>query len=229
MNIFIQVFYSLIYEPLLGFLVFIYNILPYKDLGLAVIILTIIVRLILLPSSIHSLKSQKAISALQPEIEKIQNKYKQDKERQAKEVFGLYQKHKVNPLGSILSLVIQIPVLLGIYRVFLNGFQNFNYFFLGVIDLSKPNIYLALIVAISQFFQSKTMFSAKDIAGVGKDKEFQKIFQKQMIYFLPLFTFFILLKIPSVIALYFLVSNIFTIFQQYFILKDENKYESKTN
>jgi YidC/Oxa1 family membrane protein insertase len=229
MNIFIQAFHSLIYEPLLGFLVFIYNILPYQDFGLAVIILTVIVRLILLPSSIHSLKSQKALSALQPEMEKIQNQFKHDKERQAKEVLNLYQKHKVNPLGSILSVIIQIPVLLGIYKVFLNGFQDFNYFFLGIIDLSKPNLYMALIVAISQFIQSKTMFSTKEITGNSKEKEFQKIFQKQMIYFLPIFTFFILLKLPSVIALYFFVSNIFTILQQYFILKDENKYGPKTN
>jgi YidC/Oxa1 family membrane protein insertase len=229
MNIIIQGFNSLIYKPLLGFLVFIYNILPYQDFGLAVIVLTIIVRLLLLPSSIHALKAQKSLSALQPEIEKIQERYKQDKEKQAKEVFALYQKHKVNPFGSILSLFIQIPVLLGIYRVFLNGFQNYNYIFLGVFDLSKPNLYLAVLVAISQFVQSKTMFGSQDTAMAGKNKEFQRIFQKQMIYFLPLFTFFILLKLPSVIALYFLVSNIFTIFQQYFILKDEKKYGPKTN
>lgn len=230
MNIIFQIFDVLVYNPLLWFLGFIYNTLPYKDFGIAVIILTLVIRFILLPSSLHSLRSQKALSALQPEMKKLQDKHKDNKEKQAKAMFDLYKERKISPFGGILSIFIQIPILLGLYKVFLNGFQDgFNYLFLGVVDLSAPNFYMALIAGISQFFSSKLMFSMKTINIEGKGKEFQQIFQKQIIYFLPLFTFFILLKLPSVLALYFLISNIFTVFQQYIILKEEKKHEPISN
>jgi YidC/Oxa1 family membrane protein insertase len=222
MNLLSQFFHSFIYQPLLYFLVFIYNILPYKDLGLAVIILTVLIRLILLPSNIHSLKTQKKLAELQPEIEKIQKKYKNNKEKQAQELFKLYQKQKVNPFSSIISLIIQIPILIGLYRVFLNGYQDFNSLFLGSIDLSQPSLAMAFVAAITQFIQGKLIIDTKQQIASFKSNEFQKIFQKQITYFLPLFTFFILLKLPSVLALYFFTSNIFTIFQQYFILKEEH-------
>jgi len=230
MNIIFQIFDLVVYGPLLGFLGFIYNVLPYKDFGIAVIILTIVIRLILLPSSLHSLRSQKALGALQPEMKKIQDKHKDNKEKQAKAMFDLYKKKKVSPFGGILSIFIQIPILVGLYKVFLNGFQDgFNYLFLGVVDLSSPNFYMALVAGISQFFSSKYMMSMSTVSLDGKGKEFQQIFQKQIIYFLPIFTFFILLKLPSVLALYFLISNIFTVFQQYIIIKEGKKNETSSN
>jgi len=221
MNLISQFFHSFIYQPLFEFLAFIYNLLPYKDLGLAVILLTLLIRLILLPFNIHSLKTQKKLAKLQPEIEKIQKKYKNNKEKQAQELFKLYQKQKVNPLNSFISLIIQVPILIGLYRVFLNGYRDFNFLFLGTINLSQPSLVMAFITAITQFVQAKLTMRERQQFISGKNSKFQKFFQKQTNYFLPLFTFFILLKLPSVLALYFITSNIFTIFQQYFILKEE--------
>lgn len=218
----IQGFHLFVYQPLLKFLIFIYKILPVQDFGLAVILFTILIRLLLLPSTLHSLRAQKKLAELQPEIEKIQKKYQNNKEQQAQELFKLYRKQKINPLSGILSLLIQVPILIGLYRVFLNGFQDFDYLFLNRFDLSQPSLILAFITGITQYFQGKyTIAGTKEKPLSGKNTDFQKILKKQIVYFLPFFTFLILLKLPSVLALYFLTSNIFTIFQQYFILKKE--------
>ena len=251
MDFFISAFNIILYQPLFNALVFLYQFLPGKDFGIAVIVLTIIIRIILYPLMLKSIKSQKMLSELQPKIQEIQQKYKNDKERQAKEMMGLYQKEKINPFGGCLPLLIQLPILIALYRVFWRGLQPgaishlysfvpnpgvINPIFFGLINLAESNFGLAIFAGISQFFQSKMLMSKTPHQQVGsgevkktdKMPQFSNIMQKQMLYFLPIFTVLILLRLPSAIALYWIVTALFSIFQQYLIIKPKRTSSSSS-
>ncbi|MCJ7829521.1 YidC/Oxa1 family membrane protein insertase, partial [Patescibacteria group bacterium] len=116
-------FNIILYKPLFNALVLLYQYLPGHDFGIAVIILTIIIRLILYPLMVQSIRSQKVVSELQPKIQEIQLKYKNDKEKLAKATMELYQKEKINPFGGCLPLLIQLPILIALYQVFWKGLQ----------------------------------------------------------------------------------------------------------
>lgn len=235
MDIFIQAFKIFLYQPLLNALVFLYQYLPGHDFGLAIIALTILIRLILYPFMAKSIKSQKTLSDLQPKLQEIQQKYKDNKEQQTKEVMALYKEKKINPFGGCLFLLIQLPVLIALYRVFWRGLQPgmlvylysfiprpevMNPVFIGLINLNQPNFILAVLAGIAQFFQTKmTMPKKLNTNPSNKTSQFSEMFQKQALYLFPLFTVFILWKLPAALGLYWLVSSIFSISQQYFVLK----------
>jgi len=234
MNFFIEAFYLILYKPLFNALVFIYYYFPGRDFGVAVILLTLIIKIILYPLGATAVKSQKVLQELQPKIQKIQKKYKNDKEKQTKAFLELYQKEKVNPFSGCLPLLVQFPILIALYRLFWHGFQpeqmiylyNFmpspgliDTFFLKVIDLSRPNIILAFAAGICQFVQSKMMLPKTSALGQKNNSQIGEIFQKQSVYLFPVFTVLILWRLPSAIGLYWIVSTLFSIFQQYFVFK----------
>ncbi|MFQ6049452.1 MAG: YidC/Oxa1 family membrane protein insertase [Candidatus Paceibacterales bacterium] len=239
MNLLGDAFNIILYQPLLNVLVLLYEYLPGHDFGIAVIVLTVLIRLILYPLMAQSIKSQKAMSGLQPKIQEIQKKFKDDREKQTKEMIELYRKEKINPFGGFLPLLIQLPVLIALYRVFWRGFQpeemaslysfiphpgGINPTFLGLVNLSQASIFLAILAGITQFFQSRTM-TPKTQEPKQKDQmaQFSKIIQKQMLYFFPIFTVFILLKLPAAIAIYWIVTSLFSIVQQCNISKNHAK------
>ncbi len=239
MEVFINIFKTILYQPLFNVLILFYKYLPGHDFGIAVIVLTILIKFLFYPLGIKAIKSQKALSELQPKIKEIQEKYKKDKETQAKETMKLYQKEKINPFSGCLPLLIQFPVLIALFWVF-KTFQGgltstelevlypfiscpeINTKFLGLIDLVKPSIFLAVFAGIGQFFQTK-MTIPKIEPGKNKTSNFSSIMQKQMKYFFPIFTVFILFKLPSAIGLYWLATTLFTIIQQYFTLRDKKQ------
>ena len=106
MSIFLSIYNEAIYRPLLNLLVFFYNIIPGHDIGLVIILLTILIRLILAPSFHKSLTSQKALNDLQPKLNELREKHKDDKEAQARGIMGLYKEYKIKPLASCLPLII---------------------------------------------------------------------------------------------------------------------------
>jgi len=228
---FIVTFFDIfLYKPLFNTLVLLYSYIPGHDFGIAVILLTIVIRFLLYPLSVKSLNSQKALQSLQPKIQEIQKKHKDDKEKLAKETLELYRKEKINPFGGFVLALIQLPVLIALYRVFWKGLNvselsylygfvsnpgSINAMFLGMLDLSKPNLIFAVLAGVLQFFQTKMMLPK--IAKTGDS--FSKIMQNQMLYFFPFMTIAILMTLPSAIGLYWTVSGIFSIIQQYFLLK----------
>jgi len=235
MELLINVFNIILYQPLFNALVFFYQYLPGHDFGVAVIVLTILIRIILYPLMVQSVKSQKVLSELQPKIQEIQSKYKDDKERQAKAMMELYQKEKINPLGGCLPLLLQLPILIALYQVFWKGLrpeamENLYSFisnpgsidptFFGLINLGQASLVLALLAGITQFFQTKmiTPKTAKIKKG-DQMSQFSGMMQKQMLYFFPIFTVFILWKLPAAIALYWIITALFSIGQQYLIFK----------
>jgi len=243
MNFIIEIFQTILYRPLFNALVIFYQLIPGHDFGVAVILLTILTNLIIYPFRAQSFRSQKVLTNLQPKIQELQAQYKDDKERQTKELISLYRKEKINPLGGLLPLLIQLPILIALYQVFWKGLRPesitnlysfvsqpgvINPIFLGLINLGQASLILAVLAGVTQFFQSKTIISQtlpqnKFEAGQAKKpdqmSQFSNIFQKEMLYFFPVFTVFILWKLPAAIALYWITTSLFSLVQQYFIFK----------
>jgi len=232
-NFFINFFIYVFYQPLLNGLVFLYKLLGF-NLGLAIITLTLIIRIILLPISIKALRYERSLLNLRDKIKEIQTKYKNNKEEQARKILELYQKEKVNPFFPLLINLIQLPILWGLYEVFRKGLTPDSFFylypsisppleihssFLGVFDLSKPSPFLAVFAGIVHYLQSlffsKTFSKQHPPTTSKKELDFSTIFQKQLLYFLPLLIAIILFSLPSALALYWTINSFFSIIQQY--------------
>lgn len=213
--------------------------MPGHDLGLAIIALTVIIKLALLPLTRQQIKSQKALQDLQPKIEEIKKKFKDKKEAMGRAMMALYKKDKVNPFSSCLPLLIQLPFLWAVFRIFRNSLngeslnlvysfisrpETLNTISLGIIDLSNPNVILAFLAGAAQFWQVKMMSTKKpEVKSKGaKDEGMMATMNKQMLYFMPAMTFFICLKFSSGLALYWLTTTILTALQQIYIFKHKD-------
>jgi len=241
-----QLFNVLLYQPIFNLLVFLYNIVPGSDIGIAIVLLTIVIKLVLYPLSIKSIRSQKALQDIQPKMEELKKKFKDQKDKLAQEMMKLYKTEKVNPFSSCLPIIIQLPFLIAVFRIFrveLNGAHfellypfvsnpgTLNPVSFGMFDLSQPNLYLAIITGAVQFWQTKMMISRKQPSVQGsKDEKMMSMMNKQMVYFMPIFTVFIGAQLPAGLILYWFTTTLLMVFQQYFIFnKDKSKkLEAKT-
>ena len=220
-------FHIVLYQPLLNILIFLYEHVTFQDLGIAIILLTIIIRSALYPLFYKSLKHQSVMQRIQPHVKKIQETHKGDKEKQATALLALYKEHKVNPFSGFFLILIQLPILIALYRVFLNGFsptvfQDLYSFIhapvemhslsLGLIDLTARNILIVVLAAIAQYFQGRIAIK-KRAKGQGEGTPAEKI-GKQMVFMGPILTLAILSSLPSAIGLYWLTTSIFSLFQQ---------------
>ncbi len=234
----IEFFRTILYQPLFNILIFLYAYIPGNDLGVAIILLTVLIKLLFFPLSLKAVKSQKALSGIQPKIKEIQEKYKDNKEEQSKKMMELYKEEKINPFSGCLPLLIQLPVLIALFWVFrafeggISGVEfqmlysfiprpeTVNPYFLGFLNLVEPSIYIAVLAGISQFLQTRmTLPKTK----TEKKADFSSMMQKQMQYFFPVITVVILLRLPSAIGLYWMTTTIFTIIQQYVVFKKKPK------
>jgi len=239
---------ELVYRPLFNLLVFIYNIVPGHDVGIAIVALTLIVRIALYPINSKSIESQRKLQKIQPQIKKIQKRYKDDKEKQAKALMKFYQENKINPFSGCLPLLIQFPILIALYHVFINGFKDeslsslYSFVYnpghidpisLGFMNLSETNMYLALIAGIAQYFQTKMLMKAKnenerkkknnEDEKEDKTQDFAQSMTKQMAYIMPIVTVVFAMSFPSGLALYWIATTVFAIVQQHLIIsKQEN-------
>jgi YidC/Oxa1 family membrane protein insertase len=249
-----SLFSTLIFQPLYNLLIVLYVIIP--DLGVAIIILTIIIRILLIPLSRKSIESQKKMQEIQPELKKIQEKYKHDKQLQGKKVMEFYKEKKINPAGGCLPMIIQLIFLITLYRVFMLGLNTpevsdlvysfiknpgqLNPIAFGFLDLAKPSIFLAVITALAQYWQGKMMLARKEedkklMPAKKKEKkeddapDFGAMMQQQMVYMGPILTLVIGMKFASGLILYWLVTTVFMAIQQWFIIqKDKKILKSKT-
>lgn len=217
-------------KPLFNALVFLYQYVTFQDLGLAIILLTVIIRIILYPFFYKSLRNQAIIQKIQPEIKKIQENYKNNKEEQAKALLELYKLHQVNPFSGFLLIIIQLPILIALYRVFLQGlneasFQNLYSFIsqpqvihqtlLGLINLSDKSIIIVGLAAFSQYLYGRlTLPQNKD-----NQSSTNARITKNMVLIMPLVTVMVLYFLPSAVGIYWLTTTIFSIGQQLYINK----------
>lgn len=232
-----ELFHTILSVPIFNLLVFLYDTLPGSDIGFAIIALTILIKVALWPLMSQSLRSQKALQEIQPKVEELKKTHGEDKEALAKAMMELYSKEKVNPLSSCLPLLIQLPILIALYRVLLVGFGpetlselysfvpnpgEINYSFLGILDLSKASIYLAVLAGFFQFIQTRMMVSRRPPKQVqGKkgamDESMLASMNKSMMMFMPLITIVIGSTLPAGLTLYWVTVNIVSIVQQKFV------------
>lgn len=238
-----DLFQTLLVQPMFNLLVFLYDVLPGSDMGFAIIVLTIIIKLILWPFMNSSLKSQKALQELQPKVEELKEKHKDNKEALAKAMMELYQTEKVNPLSSCLPLLVQFPILIALYRVLLQGFDpsalgqlyafvpnpgEINKFFLGFLDLSAASVWLAVIAGVFQFFQTRMLMTKRPPKAVqgtpgAKDETMMAAMNKSMMYFMPVVTVLIGASLPGGLTLYWVTITIVSIIQQVVVFRTKEK------
>lgn len=210
-------------------------VVPGGDVGVAVVILTIIIRLVLLPFSLSAARTQRAMKDLEPKIKELKEKHKDDKEKEALETLALYREAKVNPFASILMVFIQIPALLALYWVFLyepfsviNTARLYSFVptplttsleFLGFISIAGKSVVLAVLAGITQFFQAHAALSGtmkpSDTKSVQGD--FQKVMGLQLKYVFPFLIGTISYTTSSAIALYFITTNLAGVLQEWHV------------
>jgi YidC/Oxa1 family membrane protein insertase len=240
-----EIFHTLIYQPLYNILIFLYNIVPGADFGISIILITLILRLALMPIYKKQIESQQKLQEMQPKIKELQNKYKDDKERQTKELMQFYKDNKTNPFSGCLPLIIQLIFLIGIYRIlitisenglvvdpkelysFVSNPGNINQMFIGFFDLTKASPLFAILAAIAQYFQTKMLMQKQPAKTTTPSEngmpDISQIMGKQMLYLGPLLTLFIGIKFPAGLSLYWLASTLFMLIQQIYMEKGKKK------
>ena len=227
-------FHAFFYNPIYNALVALMAIVPGGDVGIAVIILTIIIRLILLPFSLSAARTQRAMKTLEPKIKELKEKHKGDKEKEALETLSLYREAKVNPFASILTVFIQIPVLLALYWVFI--YEPFvtldtarlyaltplphvvSLQFLGIISVSGKSLILAILAGVTQFLQAHMALSGTmKPSGTGTQADFQRVIGMQLKYVFPFLIGTISYTTSGAIALYFIATNLAGVAQEWHV------------
>ncbi len=228
----IYLYQIIFYRPILNVLVYFYETIAGHDFGIAIILVTLLIRLVLYPLFHKGAKHQMALQRLQPKIKKIQELHKNDKQKQTEALMGLYKEHGVNPFLSIVLLVVQLPILIALYRIILSGLgaggigsglysfipepHAINALFLGILDLKQRSIILVLLAALAQYFQSKLAIYRAPNAGPPSPAERMA---RQMVFIGPIITVVIFYNLPAGVGLYWLISSLFSIIQQLIVNK----------
>jgi YidC/Oxa1 family membrane protein insertase len=216
----------IIYQPILNLTIFLYGTIGFGDLGVAIIVMTMVVRAALVPLSLKMARSQKAMAELAPHIEKIKAQHQGNTTAQSEAVMKLYRERGVNPLMGCLPLLLQLPILIGVYRVFLNIFKpetltllyrfiphpaTINHFFLGLLDISKSSPVLAVLAGVAQFFQARSIMATQPPTGQAA------AMNRQMTYLLPAMIIVIGWSLPAGLALYWIVTSLWSVGEQLYL------------
>lgn len=235
-----ELFTELFYRPLFNALAWLYENVAFEDLGIAIILLTVIIRLVLFPLFQKTVKHQQITQNIQPEIKKIQKKHKDDKETQAKHIIELYGRYKINPMTPIIALLVQVPIIFILYRIFINGFSNGaldllypsinlpavpEQTFLGLLDLTQSSVAIAVIAALLQYIQGSLSLKKRG-KNDGEPSKAEKV-GKKMVLFMPLVTLGILYTLPAAVGIYWSTTTVFSIFQQALVARSLNKKGQK--
>jgi YidC/Oxa1 family membrane protein insertase len=238
-------FSTFLIKPLYNGLIFLIDVLPGGNVAVALIIITIAVRLLLFPVAKKSIENQIKIRHFEPEVAALRAKYT-NKQEQALKIMAFYKEKNLNPLSGLLLVFLQIPVIFALYYVFMrSGLPEINaaalYDFIikpqapdfslfGFLDLNEKSYFLASLCAITQFFQIKLSMpvTPKTKMGTSFKDDLAKSMSIQMRYIFPVVIFFISYSLSGIIALYWTTSNLFTIFQEY-LVKNRLKKEGYGN
>lgn len=172
--------------------------------GLSIILLTVIIRLVLFPLTLGQTKSMQAMKLLQPKMQEIQKKYKEKPDEYQKRVMALYKENKVNPFGSCLLMLVQLPFMWGLFLTL----QKFNFtetFILWELGKPDPTFVLPILAAVTTLIQSLQTITDPS--------------QRTIMMIMPLFIGYLTIKFPTGLVIYWITSNLFSIAQQYFIAR----------
>jgi len=224
-------FKAILYTPLFNLLVFLSWLVPGHSVGWAIILITIIVRIALWIPNSKALKSQLYIREHQAELKTVTDKYT-DPQEKAKAQMAFYKEKGINPLSGCLPILIQLPILIILYRVFITGLGDIrpdllysftphldvvNAHFLGLNLADKDRFFLPVIAAILQFVQAKMSQQMMPVNNNPKDPG--AMMTKQMLYIFPAMTYFIGSTLPAGLSLYWATTTLFQVGQQYWVMK----------
>ncbi len=230
-----ELFNNIIFIPLYNAFILLIDILPYHSAAISIILLTIFVKFALMPLAFKMAHTQKRMKEIAPHIEKLKEKHKDDKQKLTLETMELYKRENIKPFASFLILLIQLPIIIVLYWVFIrSGFPEIKtdilYGFVGIptyinmhlfgILLTDKSVILAILAGFTQYMYSS--MTVKDISFAKEDNkdsfkaDLQKSLQIQMKYFLPAIMAAISYTLSSVVALYFIISNLFLVGQEYY-------------
>lgn len=241
-------FHAILYKPLYNLLIALVAILPGNDMGLAIIAITIIIRIILHPFSISAFRSQRAIQKMQPMLRELKEKHKGDQQAFGQASMKMYKDNKVNPASSCLPLLLQLPILLALYWVLRDGMTGVDTSILysftpvpdqvsavafGFLDLHKPSWVIAILAGAAQYVQAKMIQTPAPLVKTegSKDEAMMSMMNKQMLYVMPLLTVFIGWTLPAGLTIYWFLATLLTVGQQWYIFRklDREEAAKKTN
>lgn len=238
---------TILLQPIFNALLLIYALLPGNDFGVALIVFTILIRILLWPLMKRQLHQQKKMKEIQPEIARVKEKAKGDKTKESQMLVELFKEKEVNPFSSFGVVLLQLPILLTIFYVIrrildpgqvselayasvaklsavqdivnLGVAENFHPSLFGLVDLSQPNIILALLAGLVQYFQARQLMpmnttQTSDSKNIG--------FNMSLIF--PIITVVVAMRLPSALALYWFASTSIAVVQQYIIMQEEVDY-----
>ena len=212
-------FDTLVTHPMQQALTFFYMMtqkMGYPSYGVAIILLTVAIKLVLYPLTVKQVKSMKSVQEIQPKVKALQEKYKDNKEKLQSEIAALYKAHKVNPLAGCLPLVVQMPILMGIFFaikeyhyegptkfLWLDNLQQGT----SITDPSDPYFIIPMLCALTTFVQQKQTTTEMTQQN------------KMMLMFMPVFIGYITITFPAGLGVYWVVSNLVQIIQQWFMYR----------
>ena len=230
-----QLYDLFLYNPILNTLVFFYQTIAFRDLGVAIVLITICIRIVLYPVFHAMAKNQIVMQRLQPDLKKIKDLHGKDKEKHVQATMDLYKKHNINPFSNIFLLIVQIPILIALFNIlhgqsgiltqkfishlypFVTVPEAINTIAFGLINLDKRSIVIVVLTAFAQYIQARM-----SLPELSKDRELtqQEKIGRQMVFMGPVLTLVFFYNFPAAVALYWLVSTIFSILQQYIANKN---------
>jgi YidC/Oxa1 family membrane protein insertase len=234
------IWHTFFFDPVYNGLIFFIDVIPGGDVGLAIIATVIVVKTILLPLSIKAAKTQKTMREIEPKLKELKEKYKDNREEQARAMMVIYKEAGMNPFASIFLLFLQIPIIIALYfsvfsgggvalpeintdllYSFVSSPTNVTMNFLGIIDMSGKSLILALLAGITQFYQIKLSLPVLPPKEKGAEPslkdDFMRNMQLQMRYVMPVIIVVAAYVISAAIALYFLISNLVAIGQEFYV------------
>jgi YidC/Oxa1 family membrane protein insertase len=241
---FSYIWHTFFFDPVYNGLVFFIDVIPGGDVGLAIIAMVIIVKTVLLPLSIKAAKTQKIMREIEPKLREIKEKFKDQREEQARAMMAIYREAGMNPFASLLLVFLQVPIIIALYFAVYSGggvalpeintnllyafveaptqaLVNMN--FLGFVNIAEKSIVLALLAGITQYIQFSLAMPPLPPKEPGAEPNFKDDFmrsmQLQMKYVLPVIITVVAYTISAAIALYFVVSNVVAILQEFYIRK----------
>jgi YidC/Oxa1 family membrane protein insertase len=238
---FSYIWHTFFFDPIYNLVVFFIDIVPGGDVGVAIIASVFVVKTILMPLAIRAAKTQRVMKEIEPKLKAIKEEFKDDREGQAKAMMEVYRSVEVNPFASIFLLFLQIPILIALYLAvnsgggvplpainvdalysFVMAPVNVSMDFLGLINITERSVLLAVAAGVSQYiYTSMTLpkLAPKTSDTPNMKEEFMRNMHLQMKYVMPVIIGVIAYTISAAIALYFLVSSVVGIGQEYFIKK----------
>lgn len=235
--LYFNMFHTVFYEPIYNLLIVLIGINPWGNVALAVILTTIIVRAILYPLSKKALITQIGMQKIAPKIEELKKKYKDNREGLALATMAVYKENNVNPFASVLVLIIQIPVIIALYYIFFrSGLPHIKaedlYSFITTpanisthffwLEITQKSWILAVLAGFTQFLQANYSLPKLAPASSGEKsfaEDFSRSMNIQMRFFIPVFMIFIAHSLSAAVAIYFVVGNLFTLSQEWYIRK----------